>query len=125
MKTLLLISSIIIASFTSCKSKKAASNASDASGNVQQTSSLQVNEVAGKTIGKVSHQYRTTGCATVVIINSSTDEVITLIPKDALPEKLNVDGMKISFDYRPLKMHNPEGCAVGIPAELTNVISSK
>ena len=38
-----------------------------------------------KTIGKVSHQYKSTGCATVIIVKQKdSEETLTLIPKDGL-----------------------------------------
>jgi thioredoxin-related protein len=81
-------------------------------------------QMDNKSIGKVSHQYKATGCATVVIINKD-GETITLIPKDMLDAKLDVDGLEITFNYRPLKMPNPAGCTAGFPAELTNIKPAK
>jgi hypothetical protein len=72
------------------------------------------------TAGKVSHEYRATGCRTVIIVSTS-DEPLTLIPKDDLPEKFDKDGLEILFNFRLLKMLNPEGCSVGIPAELSDI----
>jgi len=76
----------------------------------------------GTTLGKVSHQYRATGCATVVIVKrDDSQQPITLIPRDTLSEIFDVDGLEIYFNYHPLKMRNPAGCKVGIPAELTDI----
>ncbi len=72
------------------------------------------------TSGKVSHIYRATGCKTVIIINNS-DEALTLIPSVELPGEFDKDGLEIFFNYRLLKMPNPEGCSVGLPAELSDV----
>lgn len=100
-----------------CKSKKEAS----ASASTTSVSSQQ-NTVKGNTLGKVSHQYSATGCATVIIVKIEGQEnPLTLIPKDKLPSSLDVDGLEISFNYRPLKMPQPAGCNVGIPAELTDI----
>lgn len=78
---------------------------------------------AGSMLGIVSHQYRATGCATVVITKpQNPEESITLIPRDTLPSALDVDGLEIYFNYRPLKMHNPAGCKVGMPAALTDIV---
>ena len=106
--------SIAVSISVACKTKKATSESS--STEMKQTTE----QSAPKTIGKVSHQYRATGCATVVIIKTA-DNTITLIPKDKLPDNLDVDGLEISFEYHTLKMHNPVGCNVGIPAALTNI----
>ena len=38
-----------------------------------------------------------------------------------LADDMDKDGLNIYFDYQPLKMKNPEGCNVGIPAEITNI----
>lgn len=81
---------------------------------------------AGGTVGKVSHQYRSTGCETVIIIPAAGDAgEITLIPKDKLSTDMDVDGMMLSFDYHTLKMPQPAGCSVGMPAELTNISKMK
>ena len=82
----------------------------------------QVNEHTGVTLGRVSHQYRATGCATVVIINwEKPDEQITLIPLDTLSKEFDVDGEEIYFNYHPLKRMNPPGCTAGFPAELSAI----
>ena len=76
---------------------------------------------AGSTLGKVSHQYSKTGCATVVIIKKEGEKDLTLLPKDILSKEFDVDGLEIYFNYRLLKIKNPEGCNVGIPAQLTDI----
>ncbi len=81
-------------------------------------------QMDNKSVGKVSHQYKATGCATVIIINKD-GETITIIPKDRLDASLDVDGLEITFNYRPLKMPNPVGCTAGFPAELTNIKPAK
>lgn len=78
----------------------------------------------GAHVGKVSHKYRAGGCETVIIIPLETGD-ITLIPKDKLSKDVDVDGQKISFDYLPLKMPQPAGCTVGMPAEITNITKLK
>ena len=76
----------------------------------------------GSINGKVSHQYRATGCSTVIIIKqSSTPAPLTLIPIDTLSSTFDVDGLEIYFDFRPLKVRNPDGCSVGIPAAISNI----
>lgn len=76
----------------------------------------------GETLGKVSHKYRSTGCATVVIVNgqNSNDEII-LIPLDTLASDINVEGIEIYFNYQPLKRMNPPGCNAGFPAKLYDI----
>jgi hypothetical protein len=74
----------------------------------------------GNTIGKVSHKFRATGCATVIVIDQDGNELV-LIPKDKLAKDLDVDGLQISFNYRTLKMPQPAGCSKGIPAEITEI----
>ncbi len=122
MKSYMLILSIAISLSISCKTKKATAETS--STNVKQTTMTDTQAAAPKSTGKVSHQYRATGCATVIVI-TTPDNTITLIPKDKLPDNIDVDGLEISFDYRLLKMHNPVGCNVGIPAAITNIKSGK
>lgn len=77
---------------------------------------------AGTTLGKVSHQYRESGCNTVIIVNlENQDKPLTLIPRDTLSAEFDVDGLEILFNYRKLKMPNPKGCSIGIPAEITDI----
>jgi hypothetical protein len=100
---------------TACKSKKttAASSSSSSSSSSLMTST-------GNTTGKVSHKYRSTGCATVIVYNQDGNE-ITLIPKDKLASEFDVDGLEITFNHHPLKMPNPAGCNAGMPAEITDI----
>ena len=114
MKPCIALIAICFSIIIGCKSKKEASSTTST---VTEQSS-----VKGNTLGKVSHQYSATGCATVIIVKIEGQEnPLTLIPKDKLPSSLDVDGLKISFNYRPLKMPQPAGCNVGIPAELTDI----
>ncbi|MCE3280778.1 MAG: hypothetical protein K0S44_2969 [Bacteroidetes bacterium] len=108
----LMISSLAAAS---CKSKKA-TTASVATS----TPATMTTRTEGNITGKVSHQYRATGCATVIVFNNEGTEM-TLIPKDKLPAEFDVDMMEIKFNYHTLKMANPAGCNVGIPAEITEI----
>ena len=107
MKTILFILTLTlsIGAVTSCKSQKDAA------------------AIVGATTGKVSHQYQSTGCSTVVII-AGTNGPVTIIPKDKLSAEFDVDGLEITFDYRALKMPQPKRCNVGMPAELTNIAKS-
>jgi hypothetical protein len=80
----------------------------------------EMNVPVGNTIGKVSHKFRATGCATVIIVDQDGNELV-LIPKDKLVNDLDVDGLQINFNYRTLKMPQPAGCSKGIPAEITDI----
>ncbi|GDX53099.1 hypothetical protein LBMAG27_21460 [Bacteroidota bacterium] len=76
----------------------------------------------GETMGKVSHQYRSTGCSTVVIVNwQKPDWQMVLIPIDTLAPDYDIDGLEIYFNYQPLKRMNPPGCSVGFPAILSDI----
>ena len=87
---------------------------------VKQTSEIVA--PVGTTIGKVSHQYRKSGCATVILVKLENEDILlTLIPRDTLLPMFDVDGQEIMFNYRKLKMPNPRGCAVGIPAEVKDI----
>ncbi|MFZ4399761.1 MAG: hypothetical protein ACOYO1_06985 [Bacteroidales bacterium] len=77
--------------------------------------------VKGKNIGIVSHQYKEKGCDIIIIVNKGKDKPLHLIPINELEVKFNKDNLKISFDYLPLRVKNPEGCNEGIPAEITNI----
>jgi hypothetical protein len=112
MKQLIMIFVVVCAFTCGCKTKHKVEKDSTPANVVQK----------GATIGKVSHQYRADGCATVVIVKQTDNpDIITLIPKDTLAAAFDVDGLEIYFDYRPLKMPNPVGCSVGYPAELKNI----
>lgn len=104
---------IVGSSVMACKSKKAAGSTAT---NAVQSAAV----AAGATTGKVSHQYRANGCATVILVSGADGEMV-LIPKDPLPKDLDVDGAEIRFNYHTLKMPQPAGCASGIPAELTDI----
>lgn len=104
----LLISALAV---IACKSKKSAGSSASSTASVAAT---------GNTTGKVSHKYRSTGCATVIVFMQDGTET-TLIPKDKLAKEFDVDGLEILFNYRTLKMMNPEGCTTGMPAEITGI----
>jgi len=113
MRNIICLIIIILFISISCKTKQSINSNAKA---------VEQNSVKGNTFGKISHQYRATGCATVIIINKEgQDKPITLIPKDKLPDDMDKDGMEIYFDYHLLRMKNPEGCNVGIPAEIKNI----
>ena len=98
----------------SCKTKKPSTQ--------QNSQSTEQTPVKPKTLGKVSHQYRVTGCNTVVIVNAENNEnPLVLIPKDTLAKEFDKDGLEIYFEYRLLKIKNPAGCSHGIPALISNI----
>jgi len=75
-----------------------------------------------KTAGRVSHQFRTTGCATIIIVKTKdTANPIILIPRDPLPHELDVNGLEISFNYHTLRIPQPPGCDKGIPANISDL----
>jgi hypothetical protein len=79
-------------------------------------------KTAIKTQGKVSHEYRATGCTTVVIMKTAdAANPLVLIPITSIPDKFDKDGLTIYFNYSLSRIKNPEGCSHGIPAELTEV----
>ncbi|MEI6694938.1 MAG: hypothetical protein WCO13_02625 [Bacteroidota bacterium] len=75
----------------------------------------------GKNTGIVSHQFQMQGCKTIIIVNQGKDNSLHLIPMNELEAKFDKDQLKISFDYLPLRVKNPEGCGEGIPAEISNI----
>ena len=136
----ILAATVSISIATSCKAKKGAtasttptSSSSSTPGtsgtiaiNSMETTNTTVGTNQGAHAGKISHKYRAGGCETVIIINAHDDVAeITLIPKDKLNKDIDVDGQNITFDYHPLKMPQPVGCTVGIPAEISNITKLK
>ncbi|MDF2438734.1 MAG: hypothetical protein K0Q95_3110 [Bacteroidota bacterium] len=108
----ILVSSVLM----SCKSKKAPLASATAS--ESNTASPVTNTATSS--GKVSHKYRASGCSTVIILMQDETE-LTLIPKDKLPSEMDVDGLEVKFNYRTLRMAQPEGCTTGQPAEITDL----
>ncbi len=113
MKSYILILSIVVSVFASCKTKKETASTTNS---VSDTP---------KTVGVVSHKYKAGGCSAVIVVKQEGGEELTLIPKDKLDSKFDVDGLNISFNYMPLKMPQPAGCTTGMPAEITNISKSK
>ncbi len=121
MKKIFLLLAIIGVVSCSCKTKqKAAKNDTTTATATVTTTNTTSTVTKGTTLGKVSHQYRATGCSTVIIVTDPVNTT-TLIPKDTLSSEFDVDGLEIYFNYRPLKMPNPKGCSVGIPALISNI----
>ena len=126
MKKYISVLLLATALISSCKSKKQAAASSTTTASTATATATPSEGVAlttstaGETIGKVSHKYKSTGCSTVILVNKDGTEV-TLIPKDKMPSDLDVDGLEIKFNYRVLRMPQPEGCTVGQPAEITDL----
>jgi|WetSurMetagenome_2_1015567.scaffolds.fasta_scaffold331557_2 hypothetical protein len=117
MRTLIYITAIIVAFSISCKTKKASTDANNSSNQTTQSS---------KTAGTVSHQYSSSGCAVVIIVKTEEgQDPLTLIPAGPIPSEFDKDGLLIYFNYRLLKMPNPAGCTIGIPAEITDISKKK
>lgn len=113
MKSTILLLALILALSTGCKTHSQGSGC---------CSKQQTATVTGTTTGKVSHQFRATGCETVIIVdNAASSDPQILIPKDKLPKEFDQDGLVIKFNFRLLKMPNPEGCATGNIAEITDI----
>jgi hypothetical protein len=74
-----------------------------------------------KTSGLVSHKFMNKGCQTVILVAERKGDTLVLIPRDALMQDYDVDGLQILFNYRLLKMPSRPGCDNGIPAEITSI----
>jgi hypothetical protein len=74
-----------------------------------------------KTSGLVSHKFMNKGCPTVILVAEPAGDTLVLIPRDALMQDYDVDGLQILFNYRLLKMRSRPGCDKGIPAEITSI----
>ena len=114
---------LMFAASCKCKEKTQAPQQTQQTQQTQTTKEAKMMApVSNKTFGTVSFQYKSAGCTAVIIVPTEiATQPLILIPKDALPAEFDKDGVEIYFDYRPLKMPNPKGCATGIPAELTNI----
>jgi hypothetical protein len=102
MRLFLIIAISILTLAFACKTKPAASS------------------VSNKTLGTVSHKYKSAGCNTIIIIEKEKDRLV-LIPAQPLPNEFDKDGMKIYFDYNMLRIPSPVGCGEGIPATIRNI----
>ncbi len=72
--------------------------------------------------GIVSHKYQKEGCKTIIVVgNIKESKQLILIPVKGFDEKFDKDNLKIKFDYLPLRIKNPEGCNLGIPAIISNI----
>ena len=105
------IASCFFIFFIACKTKQA-NTAATSDGD------LSTNSIHAK--GIVSHKYKPQGCETIIVCTSNNSDTLFLIPATPL-EKFDVDGLKISFTYHIVRIHNPKGCHQGIPAQISNI----
>ncbi len=109
MKKLLFL--IIITVLFSCKTSEK-----------QTKTESSTNVSSAKFQGIVSHKYKKEGCKTIIIVENLKDaKQLILIPVKGFDEKFDKDNLKIKFDYLPLRIKNPEGCNIGIPAAINNI----
>jgi len=128
MKILISIVTVCLLLGFQCKQKQTGKSETSSSSINSDTLAQNEKEIKQepKISGKVSHQFRKNGCATVIIIALQNDgQTLILIPREKLSNDLDVDGLEIVFNYSLLKMPNPPGCEQGIPAELTEVRRKK
>jgi hypothetical protein len=132
---------LLLAAFTvACKVKSTKENTTNSNTKPVENTNTAVNpkleeskapvqeamNIENKTLGKVSHRYRATGCNTVIEVKLEGDgEIQTLIPKDKLAQEIDVDGTEIYFNFLLLRMPQPTGCKVGQPANITDVVIKK
>ena len=115
MKNLFVVVVLLLIAVTSCKTKQQTQK--------QLTDSTTgATKVIPKTQGTVSHEYRATGCSTVVIVKKADSATpMILIPITALPDEFDKDGLTIYFNYSLSRIKNPEGCSHGMPAQIKDV----
>src|SRR6185437_7408037 len=89
--------------FISCKTKQVSIEAT--TNEDSSTNSIQ-------TKGIVSHKYKPQGCETIIVCASTNTDTLFLIPATPLQE-FDTDGLKISFTYHIVRIHNPKGCHQG------------
>jgi hypothetical protein len=121
MKNLSIIIAIITLLSFSCKTKHNTEVTTQVQGQTVDATTRPTTKNP-KTKGKVSHEFRATGCNTVIVVK--TDDAanpLVLIPISPLPAEFDKDGIDLYFNYRLSRMKNPEGCMKGIPAEVTDI----
>ena len=121
MKNLSIVIAIITVLMFSCKTKHQTQTTTQVQTQTVDASSGSTTKYP-KTQGKVSHEYKTTGCNTVLVVK--TDDAanpLVLIPISPLPAEFDKDGLTLYFNYKLSRIKNPEGCTKGIPAEVTDI----
>ena len=126
----IIISSVAIGLLltSTCGQKNREASSDTVSDTVQQNTSDAMPEATevtadepDKTWGIVSHKFMNKGCPTVILVAQNEGDTLVLIPRDALMQDYDVDGLQIAFNYRLLKMHSMPGCDNGMPAEITGI----
>lgn len=79
----------------------------------------------GEISGRISHQFRTEGCPTIIIVSQGEKDSLVLIPSEVLPSNVDINGLEVLFNYHTLRIPQPNGCNLGIPAEITNITKEK
>jgi hypothetical protein len=116
MKWILILAIASATLFSGCKSYKERKKQHDINEEVPTVT-------LGTTTGTISHGNTDSPCTIVTVAQSEGN--LILIPVKGLPFDLDKEGNVILFDYNTLKMPQPEGCGVGIPAEIRNVSLKK
>jgi hypothetical protein len=90
----------------------------------ENTLSTPANEItladSGKTLGKVSHQFHSKNCSTVIIVLKESKELI-LEPVNKLEKDIDVDGLSIKFIYQNSRKVQNQDCLYGIPAIISEI----
>ena len=89
------------------------------------TNTQENTSIENKTLGKVSHKYKASGCSSVIEVKLEGDEIQTLIPKDKLAKEFDIEGTVLYFNFLVLRMPQPTGCSVGQPAEINDIVMKK
>jgi hypothetical protein len=123
MKNLTVLLAILVLISYSCKTKSKTQSQTQTQTQTQVVDTKTgPTKVAVKTQGKVSHEYRATGCNTVVVVKTEdAANPLVLIPIATMSEEFDKDGLTIYFNYSLSRIKNPEGCSHGIPAVLTDI----
>lgn len=131
MKNIAVFMGVLVLAGLSCKTRPASQKTNQSTvktesveSKTEQSKEIKPGLIEGKTLGTISHKYRESGCSSVILvkIQADNDNVLVLIPNEALPAEIDKEGVEIYFDYLPLKRPQPDGCPVGIPAEIANII---
>ncbi len=73
-----------------------------------------------RVIGKVSHQFHSKSCSTVIIIKNNNEELM-LEPINQLEKEIDVDGVSIRFHYQLSRKSQKQECLNGSPAIISDI----
>lgn len=123
MKNLVIFLALLLLAVTSCKTKSKTQAQTATPPPTETVDSWSGSTRApAKSQGKVSHEYRATGCNTVVVVRTEdAANPLVLIPISTIPDEFDKDGLTIFFNYTLSRIKNPEGCSHGIPAVITDI----